>query len=554
MSWPLCYVQMRLRTTLFALLVLIAIVLSGTVYAGFALHKDDIVDQERSDLEATADAVAENLDARVEEKLGLVSLSAADPAAAAHGSEAQSALLERFVERTGFNGASIVAANGTMVAIQSANLSDSRRRELVGSDFGHRTYVERALEGNRFVGDPFRAETGNFVVLLSTPVRNGSGDIVGTFNAALHLNRSSVFARLADIVSDGQTLRIHNGNQTLFATGGDPSDYMVANATTGTAGWRITMTQDRSSVDGRLLVATVVQVGAVGLTVITIALVGIWVSRTTITHLNALIDGLTRLEEGEYDQEIDLGVTDEWTQISSQFNALAETLSQRESQLRVLNRVLRHNLRNDMSVIIAHTEQILHKEDATEADVRKIHQMADNLIETSEHARAIYEELLGGTDVTRAPVDLVDIVETELDHLRDDFPDSTIETRLPDEAWALDSDSIPIVVDELCRNALLHNDKPEAEREVQVSIESGPDEDEHRLTIRDNGPGLPEVEAELLTGEREETNIEHGSGLGLWVVNWLVDQLEGSVTLSSGPDRGTTVTVFLPTTDPPTTE
>ncbi|MHB9286573.1 ATP-binding protein [Halobacteriales archaeon Cl-PHB] len=540
---------MRLRTTLFALLVLIAIVLSGTVYAGFALHKGDIVDQEQRDLQATAEAIAENLDTHVEEKLRLVTLTAADPVADSHGSDSQSALLRRFVQETEFDGASIVAANGTMVAIHSRNLSADRRGELVGADFSQRLYVQRALEGNSYVGQPFRADTGNMVVLLSTPIRNESGGVVGSFNGALHLDRGTVFGRLTEMVGPDQALRIYSQNRTLYASADNLSTFMQANVTADSPGWSLTVSQDRSSVNDRLLAATVVQVGAVGLALLSIALVGIWVSRTTITHLNELIGGLTRLEDGEYDQEIDLGVTDEWAQISTQFNALAETLSQRESQLSVLNRVLRHNLRNDMSVIIAHTEQILHRDEPTEEDLRKIRQTATNLIETSEHARAIYEELLSAGDVARAPVDVVDIVQDEINCLREDFPEATIETRMPAEAWALDTDSIPIIVDELCRNALLHNDLPEAERDVFVTVESAPHGEDLRLTVRDNGPGLPPMETELLTGEREETSIEHGSGLGLWVVNWLVDQLEGRVTLTSGADRGTTVTVFLPAAD-----
>ena len=545
---------MRLRTTLFGLLVVIAIVLSGTVYAGFALYKGDIVDQEREDLSASATSVAENLDARVGEKLKLVTLTAADPAAADHGSAAQSRLLDRFVAETEFDGASVVAANGTMVAIRSTNLSDAQRREIVGSNFSHRRYVQRTLEGTTYVADPFRADTGNLVVTLSAPVRDGNGTVVGTLNGALHLKQSSVFAHLSEVVGPHQALRIHSRNYTLYASSNPLSSYMVANASVEAADWTLKVTQDRESVDDRLLMATVVQAGAVGVALLSIALVGIWVSRTTLTHLNELIEGLTRLEAGDYDEEIDLGVTDEWAQISTQFNALAETLSQRESQLSVLNRVLRHNLRNDMSVILAHTEQILYEGEATEDDVRKIRHTATNLIETSEHARAIYEELLSGAEVTRHPVDVARIVEDEVAALREDFPESTIETRLPEAAWALDTDSIPIVVDELCRNALLHNDLPEAEREVVVSLEAEPGTDTLRLTVRDNGPGLPPVEAELLTGEREETNIEHGSGLGLWVVNWLVDQLEGRVTLTADANRGTTVAVFLPAADGPADE
>jgi len=42
----------------------------------------------------------------------------------------------------------------------------------------------------------------------------------------------------------------------------------------------------------------------------------------------------------------------------------------------------------------------------------------------------------------------------------------------------------------------------------------------------------------------EETPLEHGKGLGLWLVNWVVTQYGGSFQLSA--DDGTVATLRLP--------
>ena len=75
--------------------------------------------------------------------------------------------------------------------------------------------------------------------------------------------------------------------------------------------------------------------------------------------------------------------------------------------------------------------------------------------------------------------------------------------------------------------------------EVTVAAEPG-----NRVTIAvaDDGPGLPAVERDLLRGGTE-TPLNHGDGLGLWLVNWIVTDVGG--TLDVTVDDGTTVTVEL---------
>jgi hypothetical protein len=46
----------------------------------------------------------------------------------------------------------------------------------------------------------------------------------------------------------------------------------------------------------------------------------------------------------------------------------------------------------------------------------------------------------------------------------------------------------------------------------------------------------------------EETALEHGSGLGLWLVKWGVGALGGTVTFDT--TDGTTVTLALPRGEP----
>lgn len=545
---------MRLRTTLVGLLLVIAVVLSGTIYFGFALHKQDIVAQERQEVQTAADVVATDIDSQVRSRTNLVELWSGNDALGDHGTVTQRATVSTFLEQTDFEGASVVVPNGTMVALQSRGTSTSTRDSLVGQDFSDRQYVRAALNGTTYVSPPFDAESGRRIVAISTPIRSASG-IEGVFTASIHLRSGGLFDSAARLAQPNHHVVVTAGAETVFSQQPLPQgDRISTTAPVGTMNWTVAIHQSRDDIAAHLQQATLLQFGAVLLALLSVAVVGLWVSRTTIRQLDKLIDGLDDLERGSYDRDLDLSVTDEWTAISDRYNALGQTLQQRESQLQVLNRVLRHNLRNDMNVVTAHAESVLANDETPDdvaEDVEKIVATARRLIDTSEHARAFYEDLLTEGERDPKPVDAVPIVRTRVETLRAEFPECHIETDLPASAWALDTTVLPIVVEEIIHNAIVHNDRHESERTVAVSVSTLADSDlgsdgEVRIAVTDNGPGIPMVEEALLTDELEETPVEHGSGLGVWLVNWLVDQLGGTVEAHSGIERGSTVTIRVP--------
>ncbi len=65
------------------------------------------------------------------------------------------------------------------------------------------------------------------------------------------------------------------------------------------------------------------------------------------------------------------------------------------------------------------------------------------------------------------------------------------------------------------------------------------------LTIEDDGPGIPEHEVAAVESGRE-TALEHGSGLGLWIVEWAAAAVGADVDYAAREPRGTCVTVQLP--------
>jgi PAS domain S-box-containing protein len=70
-----------------------------------------------------------------------------------------------------------------------------------------------------------------------------------------------------------------------------------------------------------------------------------------------------------------------------------------------------------------------------------------------------------------------------------------------------------------------------------------------RITVADNGPGIPESVRESLFTPFFTTKGEKGTGLGLWVSRGIVTKHEGTMQLRStteGSRRGTVFSIFLP--------
>lgn len=212
-----------------------------------------------------------------------------------------------------------------------------------------------------------------------------------------------------------------------------------------------------------------------------------------------------------------------------------------EQRLDVALRVLRHNLRNDLNVIRGWAESL--DGDADAVTIReKITDRVDRLISTSEKTRRM-AELGKSTDETRRVVDVADLVRSLVEEFRGAHPEATVERELPEEAGTVVTSGYQLetAVRNALENALDHN----AAESPWVRVAVRPSDAGTSIVIEDDGPGIPESER-LVFEEGYETPLEHGSGVGLWIVHWCLRDLGGSVRLRDRDPRGTEVTLRLP--------
>ncbi|KKF40058.1 histidine kinase [Halorubrum saccharovorum] len=222
------------------------------------------------------------------------------------------------------------------------------------------------------------------------------------------------------------------------------------------------------------------------------------------------------------------------------FHDVGEYLGQQQ-RLDVLNRVFRHDVRTETNLITGYADR-LRADPTDEHALNVVKRSASRILDLSERTRTA-SELFDPMAKSSPPVALDALVEEVASGLRHEFPDANV---------SVESDVPPVrvpavlrvVAESLCSNAVRHNDS----EPPSVWLSAAADDGWVDLSVADDGPGIDDAEREVLK-RGTETPLEHGSGLGLWIVKWGTDQVGGSVSFEDREPRGTIVTVSVPIRD-----
>jgi signal transduction histidine kinase len=223
------------------------------------------------------------------------------------------------------------------------------------------------------------------------------------------------------------------------------------------------------------------------------------------------------------------------------------TARQRQRQhLEVIQRVIRHNMRNDLTKVRGWAQVM-----CEEADAEKRAEQFETLERTLDKWESMTDrmselrQILHLQQEQQPRMEAGSLVDDAVTPLRAEYTDATILTDVSGDGVAVPATLID-AVRELVTNAAEATD----DATIEVDL-SSPEGDWVEVWVSDDGPGLPEMEADVLeTGE--ETPLNHGQGLGLWMVRTVVMQAGGEVSVESSAD-GTEVCLRLPTRRTPET-
>ncbi|MFC6795962.1 sensor histidine kinase [Halobaculum halobium] len=211
----------------------------------------------------------------------------------------------------------------------------------------------------------------------------------------------------------------------------------------------------------------------------------------------------------------------------------------RRQRLEVLNRVLRHNLRNDMTVVVGNADLLVDRVGDDERPLADaIARRGRALQRLGEKARDAEAVLADGA--TAREVAVADLCGGLATRARDSYPDASVGVSVPDGlAVTVAPTVLETVLWNLVENALEHGSA------VTVRLSASVTDGGVAFAVADDGPGIPEAELESIRSGTE-TALTHGSGLGLWVVRWGTRMLGADLSFEERDPTGTLATVTLP--------
>jgi PAS domain S-box-containing protein len=223
---------------------------------------------------------------------------------------------------------------------------------------------------------------------------------------------------------------------------------------------------------------------------------------------------------------------------------------QYRTQVDLLGRVLRHNLRNDMNVVIGNLGVL--EKNIDDEEIQELAGLAleksQELVEMSDKTRKLNEILDSEHKQVGRVTDIVPLVERVVDDHEQTYPETTIEIDVPDQAPVQASNDVVWAIENVVENAIVH---AEDEPHLYISIQNEIIEEQRgasewtTLTVADDGPGIPENEVAVLRDDTSRTSTAHGSGLGLWIVQQIAEAFDGKLVIDREPASEFTTEVSL---------
>ncbi|ELZ12645.1 signal-transducing histidine kinase [Halovivax asiaticus JCM 14624] len=212
---------------------------------------------------------------------------------------------------------------------------------------------------------------------------------------------------------------------------------------------------------------------------------------------------------------------------------------ERADQLQVISHLLRHNLRNDMTVVRGYTSKIAEESTGFEEETTTMLDRIDGLLTTVDKTQPIVDVLTTPHDREIVAIDSAIERAIETVGSRHDVTPTVVSI---ESATVTAIPELERAFVEVLENAAIHT----GEDTPWIAVRTTVTDETVDVVIVDEGPVIPDMERDVLTGERTPEPLFHGTGLGLWLVELIVRRSGGSLSFDETADGGNVVTLALP--------
>mgnify|MGYP002651307928 FL=1 len=296
--------------------------------------------------------------------------------------------------------------------------------------------------------------------------------------------------------------------------------------------------------------------------VVVVLLVGIaWLAtQQVITPIRSASRIAQRLAAGHLKERMAVDSDDEMGRLAASFNNMADKLSSQIAQLEEYGDLQRqftsdvsHELRTPLTTVRMAADMIEAESDSLPHGAQRASRLMSSELDRFEELLADLLEIsrhdAGVADLSTAAIDLRSCVESayeQVEHLAREL-NVEVQLNLPDERIAVEADSrrLERILRNLLANAIDHSEGN------PVAVDVATTETAVGVTVTDHGVGLKPGQEELVFNRfwrADSSRKRHsgGTGLGLAVVQNIVEQHGGTIHAESAPGEGALFTLYLP--------
>jgi signal transduction histidine kinase len=223
-------------------------------------------------------------------------------------------------------------------------------------------------------------------------------------------------------------------------------------------------------------------------------------------------------------------------------------LRDRNEELMLLNRLVSHDIRDDMALVRGWGRPLYDNVDPDgRANLDRLLGATNHVIELTDTVADFLEVLHDRESMSLRPIELTATLDSEIEKVRARHEQVTIE-RVGAEGtvYVQATELLSSVFRNLLVNAVQHNDTDEPA--VQVDVMADPDT--VTVTFADDGPGVRDGQKDAVFGRTEAGLADPECSVGLYLVGTLLEMYDGEVTVTDNDPRGSVFEVTLQRADP----
>lgn len=231
----------------------------------------------------------------------------------------------------------------------------------------------------------------------------------------------------------------------------------------------------------------------------------------------------------------------------------ASTLAKNEQMRANLLRTISHDLRTPLTSISGNASNLLAKGDSFDEETKK--QLYTDIYDDSMWLISVVENLLSVTRLENRNINLKlsaelidEVIDEALQHIHKDYTEHNITTEIEDDILMgkMDAKLITQVIVNIVNNAIKYT-----QAGSEIIIRAWKEKGFIKVSISDNGPGIPDLEKEQIfemfySGKKEVADSRRSMGLGLALCKTIIIAHGGELTVTDNDPKGAIFTFSLP--------